>query len=101
MSCISRRAVLAAAALWMEYYSPPYQAHHPQGGNHNLLNAAARELCSRIRFPAIPPHVLLNHHAASKLLGAFDEDRRWTMHAVRSWVGSQVERLAAQGGACI
>lgn len=90
MSCISRRAVLAAAALWMEYYSPPYQAHHPQGGNHNLLNAAARELCSRIRFPAIPPHVLLNHHAASKLLGAFDEDRRWTMHAVRSWVGSQV-----------
>jgi len=44
----------------------------------------AAELCSRIRFPLIPAHILLNYHSFYRLLQWFDRDKKLIMRVV-SW----------------
>lgn len=64
-------AVLAAAAFWVARSTIAADAAEEH----------ATQLCSRIRFPAIPSHILFAY-GRTKLLRLFDPERELTSYAV-------------------
>lgn len=91
--CPALRSVLAAAALWFEESTSLTSANL---ASDSAMRRRAVELCSRIRFTAVPPHVLLSYHAASKLVQVFDPDKSQIMHAVRGCINKSRAGVAVR-----
>ena len=66
-------AVLAAFAYWMERYPHPFGIDLKQ---HTAV------ICSRIRFPAIPPSVLSMFYKHCSFIHIFDSDKELLIRAV-------------------
>ncbi|KAI7843256.1 hypothetical protein COHA_003090 [Chlorella ohadii] len=74
--------VLAAAAYWAEF-NMPCDVYDALGRVDDVRRQAA-ELCSRIRLPLVPAHILLNYHSFYRLLQWFDRDKTLVMRAIAS-----------------
>lgn len=78
--CPPAPAVLAAAAQWFDR-------------NLQLMPAAQRKqridaICSLVRFPSVPPVILLSLYAAAEFLQEFDPDGQLLTLAVSSVAGT-------------
>jgi len=83
--CVLLAAVLAAFAIWADanITAEPLASLAPE------QRERVAAVCSRIRFPEVPPDVLLNYWTCFKWLQEYDKTKELLLRAVsRLWRGN-------------